>query len=343
MSKSFGNIIPLREGLAKFGADPIRLSVLVTAELLQEADFSPSVARSMRDRLERLYSFVAEFEKAKHGRKKSARLSAIDKWMLSRLQDHVKKATEAMDKLAVRKAVHSVLYGLEQDFQWYQRRIGNQKGQMKRKNATAYVFGKVIDVQTRMLAPVAPHICEELWEMMSEKDFVSLSSWPEPDESKVDVKAEENEALIMNMLEDTQNIIKATGIKPKTIRFYAAAPWKWKAYLKALEKSVSAKVVQSDLIRDLMKDSDLKARAKEVAEFVGKIVDEVNRISDDKKQRLAKVGVVDETLVLKEANDFFKQELCAEIHFYNEDDSKCYDPKNRARTAKPHRPAIFIE
>ncbi|MDH5459912.1 MAG: leucine--tRNA ligase [Candidatus Bathyarchaeota archaeon] len=343
MSKSFGNIIPLREGLTKFGADPIRLSVLATAELLQEADFSPSVARSMRDRLERLYRFVAEFVKTKRRRKTSAKLSAIDRWMLSRLQEHIRKATEAMDKLAVRKAVHSVLYELDQDFQWYQRRIRNQKGKAKRKTAIGYVFNEVIDAQTRMLAPVAPHICEELWEMKGEKDFVSLSPWPTPDESKVDIKAEENEALIMSLLEDTQNIIKATGIESKKICFYAAAPWKWKTYLKALEKSVSAKVLQTDLIKDLMKDPDLKARAKEVAEFVGKIVDEVNHLSDEKKRRLVKVGLIDETQVLSEAKDFFKRELDAEIHVYNEDDPERYDPKNKARTAKPHRPAIFIE
>jgi len=343
MSKSFGNIIPLREGLAKFGADPIRLGVLATAELLQEADFSPSVARSMRDRLERLYKFVAEFTKTKRRRKASANLSAIDTWMLSRLQGHIKKTTEAMEKLAVRKAVHSVLYELDQDFQWYQRRIKNQKRRAKRKTASAYIFSEVIDAQTRMLAPVAPHICEELWEMEGERGFVSQASWPTPDESKVNIKAEENEALITSLLEDTQNITKATGIKPRKICFYVAAPWKWKTYLQTLERSVSAKVVQGDLIRDALKDPDLKAKAREVAEFVAKIVDEVNRTSDEKKQRLIKAGVIDETVVLNGAEDFFKRELDAEIHFYTEDDAERYDPKNRARTAKPHRPAIFIE
>jgi leucyl-tRNA synthetase len=132
-------------------------------------------------------------------------------------------------------------------------------------------------------------------------------------------------------------------MRPKKMCFYTAAPWKWKAYLKALEKSVSAKVVPSDLIRDLMKDPDSRAKAKEVAEFVIKIVDEANHMSEDKKQKLTKVGAVNETQVLKEANDFFKQELNAEIHIYSEDDSERYDPKNKARTAKPHRPAIFIE
>jgi leucyl-tRNA synthetase len=341
MSKSFGNIIPLREGLAKFGADPIRLSVLTTAELLQDADFSPAVAKSMRDRLEYMHRFVAEFTKKKHSKKMPKRLLAIDKWMLSRLQKYIKKATEAMDKLAVRKAVHSIMYELDQDFQWYQKRTA--EAEQEENSAKTHVIGEVLDAQIRMLAPIAPHMCEELWEMIGRKSFVSTSSWPTSDEAKVDVAAEENEDLIMNMLEDTSNIIKATGIRPKKICYYTPAPWKWKTYLKALEKSVAAKVVQGDLIRELLKDSDLKARAKEVAEFVGKIVDEANRVPEERKQRLIQVGVMDENWVLKEAEDFLKRELNAEIHIYNEENTELYDPKKRAQTAKPYRPAIFIE
>jgi leucyl-tRNA synthetase len=342
MSKSFGNIIPLKEGLAKFGADPIRLSVLTTAELLQDADFSPSIAKSMRERLERLHKFVTEYAKTKQPRKTPKKLLAIDKWMLSRLQEHIRRATEAMDKLAVRKAVHTILYELEQDFQWYQRRTEDQK-KANRKGTIVYIFNEVLDAQIRMLAPFAPHTCEELWELKGGKNFISQSPWPTPNESKVDIKAEENEALIANTLEDTSNIIKATGIKPKKICYYLAASWKWKAYLKALEKSVSAKIVQGDLMRELLKEADWKARAKEVAAFVGKIVDEINRMPEEKKRRLVEVGVIDESRSLREAEDFLKRELKAQIQFYNEEDPKRYDPKNKAQMAKPYRPAIFME
>lgn len=342
MSKSFGNIIPLKEGLAKFGADPIRLSVLTTAELLQDADFSPSIAKSMRERLERLHKFVTEYAKTKQPRKTPKKLLAIDKWMLSRLQEHIRRATEAMDKLAVRKAVHTILYELEQDFQWYQRRTEDQK-KASRKGTIVYIFNEVLDAQIRMLAPFAPHTCEELWELKGGKNFISQSPWPTPNESKVDIKAEENEALIANTLEDTSNIIKATGIKPKKICYYLAASWKWKAYLKALEKSVSAKIVQGDLMRELLKEADWKARAKEVAAFVGKIVDEINRMPEEKKRRLVEVGVIDESRSLREAEDFLKRDLKAQIQFYNEEDPKRYDPKNKAQMAKPYRPAIFME
>jgi len=39
MSKSMGNIIPLRQAINDYGADPIRLAIIISAELLQDADF----------------------------------------------------------------------------------------------------------------------------------------------------------------------------------------------------------------------------------------------------------------------------------------------------------------
>jgi len=343
MSKSFGNIIPLREGLTKFGADPLRLGVLATAELLQDADFSPTVAKSMRDRLERLYRFTLETVVKAPSKVKDVSLTLTDKWMLSRLQEHVRMATEAMDKLAVRKAILSALYGLDQDFQWYLRRTVDQREVLTRKEAINKVFFDVLDAQVRMLAPVTPHICEELWEKMGGKGFISLTSWPTPDLGKVDLKAEENEALIMNTLEDTLNIMKATSMTPKKICYYVAAPWKWQTYLKALEKAVSAKVVQSELMKELMKDQELKAKANQVAKFMGQIVEEVNKFSDERKKRQLQVGVIDENQTLKEAQAFFKRELNAETYVYSEEDSKRYDPKKRAYLAKPFRPAIYME
>lgn len=343
MSKSFGNIIPLVEAIETFGSDPLRLSILATAELLQDADFSPTLARSMRDRLERFYRFWEEITKTKKAKAAKESLTLPDRWMLSRLQTHIRMATEAMDKLAVRKAIHSALYELDQDFQWYMRHIADQKENPERKEAVNQVLREIFDAQVRMLAPVTPHICEELWEKMDGKGFISLAAWPTSDEAKFDVRAEENEALIEGTLEDTLNIIKATNITPKKIYYYAAAPWKWKTYLAALKKSFSAKLVQGELMKELMKDNDMKKAAKPLAKFTGQIVDEVNRMSTERKQRQLQAGTINESQSLREAEAFFKRELNAEVIVYQEEDSKRYDPKSRAQLAKPYRPAIYIE
>jgi len=342
MSKSLGNIIPLREAIKTFGADSLRLAVLITAELLQDADFSSALARSMRDRLERFYRFAMEATQMK-GNIEDGPLTSIDRWMLSRLQEHVNTATEAMDKLMVRKAIHSALYMLDQDLQWYLRRIAEERKNPERKGAAVRVLKDILDAQVRMLAPVAPHICEEIWEMMSGEGFVSLASWPTYKEEKVDVKAEESETLVRSVLEDTLNIIKATGIAPKKVCYYAAAPWKWKIYLKSLEKSVSARIILSDFIRELMRDSELRRIADRVAKFAQQIIEEVNWMPDDRKRRQLQIGIVDESQILQEARSFLERELRAEVSAYHEDDPKRYDPKNRAELARPYRPAIYIE
>ncbi len=343
MSKSFGNIIPLREGLNKFGADPLRLSVLSTAELLQDSDFNPTIAESMRDRLEKLYRFASETTKTPRKKSPKTTLKTLDRWMLSRLNQHIINATEAMNKLAVRKAIHTVLYELDQDFQWYKKRVATQKENLKTKAATAHVFHEVLDAQTRMLAPVAPHVCEEIWEMLSGKDFIARAPWPTPDESKIDAEAEENETLTKNVLDDTLNIIKATGARPKKICYYVAAPWKWKTYLKALEISVSTGALQKDLMKQLMREPNLRANAEKAAKFTGQIADEISRTSEETRRKRLQTGLLNETEALEEAKGFFQKELNAEIHVYNEEDTECLDPKHRAQLAKPYRPAIYIE
>jgi len=343
MSKSFGNIIPLVDGIAKFGADPLRLGILATAELLQDADFSPTLARSMRDRLEQLYRRGEAIAKTKTAEIPEKSLTSVDKWMLSRLQTRIRTATEAMDKLAVRKAIHSALYELDKDLEWYKRRIRVEGEQAQRRHIVDSIFSQVLDAQIRMLAPVTPHICEELWEKMGHKGFVSLATWPTPNEDRVDINAEESEALIESVLEDTLNIIKATGTEPKKVHYYVAAPWKWKAYLTVLKKSMFGKVVQGDLMRELMADEKMRKVAKQLAKFVEQVISEVNQISAESKQRQLQVGETDENKTLKEAQEFLKRELRAEVMVYREEDSGRYDPINRSSLAKPNRPAIYIE
>ena len=55
MSKSMGNIIPLRDAVRKYGADPIRLSILISAELLQDADFNAESISGIKNRLQSMY------------------------------------------------------------------------------------------------------------------------------------------------------------------------------------------------------------------------------------------------------------------------------------------------
>jgi leucyl-tRNA synthetase len=342
MSKSLGNIIPLRDAVKMFGADPLRMAELTTAELLQDADFSPTLAKSMGDRLERLYKFafeVAEMEK----NNVASSLLRIDKWIISRLQEHVKTATESMDKLMVRKGVHSILYMLDQDFQWYLRRVSKEKGFPKRREGVTHVFREVLDRQVRMLAPIAPHICEEIWEKIGGTGFVSLASWPMYEESKVNVEAEEAENLIQRVFEDTLKIIEAIKMTPTRIHYYVSSTWKWQVYLALLERTTLTKTDFREIMKRLMAEPELRGIREGVVKFMHQIVDEVKRMPENKKNRHDHLGIFNEYQVLEQASEFFEKEFKAKVRIYMENDQKRYDPKKKAETSKPYRPAIYME
>lgn len=60
----------------------------------------------------------------------------------------------------------------------------------------------------KLIAPFCPHIAEELWEKIGEKGFVSIASWPEFDENKIDEKIEQAEKNVDKTVGDIANILK---------------------------------------------------------------------------------------------------------------------------------------
>src|SRR5206468_1205987 len=100
MSKSLENIIPLRQAVAKFGADPLRIGTLATAELNQDTDFSETLATTIQDRL---IGLISQSRKLRRKMAAKRAYSTLDRWMLSRLNAAIQAATTAMERLRVRE------------------------------------------------------------------------------------------------------------------------------------------------------------------------------------------------------------------------------------------------
>ncbi len=58
MSKSMGNIIPLRSAIKQYSADSIRVAMLALGELLQDVDFSISVLKGIYAKLNDIYTIL---------------------------------------------------------------------------------------------------------------------------------------------------------------------------------------------------------------------------------------------------------------------------------------------
>jgi leucyl-tRNA synthetase len=263
--------------------------------------------------------------------------------MLSRLQGYVRDANEAMTEMKVRKTIHSALYDLNQDLDWYRRRVATQLERGERKLAIRHVLRTVMDAQVRLLAPFTPHLCEEIWEAMGNEGFVAFAPWPEPDGSMVRPEAEELESVVRTSIEDVQKIVQVTGIRPSRIHFYTASTWKWKVYLNALRMAEAGTLDVGALIRDSFRDEEVKTRTKEVPSFARGVVEDVTRTPAETAKRRLGLKLVNESKLLEDAASYFEAEFGCEVTVENESDPWIHDPENRAPRAKPYRPAIYVE
>jgi len=339
MSKSFGNIIPLREAIEQFGADPFRVAVLSTAELLQDADFSPTLATAVKERLERFYAFALDVIEGGTDADQDG-LDGVDAWMVSRLHQHIQTVTAAMEDLRFRPAVQVALYTLDQDVQWYLRRTPPAK---RRHSVVTTMLRRVLEAKVRFLAPFAPHLCEEIWQKMGHTGFVSVAEWPRYDASQIDGFSLWVEDRVQALQEDVGKILRATKLTPKRICFYFAAQWKWTVYLQALTLAANDALDVGRLMETVMKEAALRTNAKRVAAFARKIVADMQQSPPRILRERLQTGHVDEMTALRVADEYFMREFSAAIDYFTEDDEDSYDPKGRASLAEPYRPAIYIE
>ena len=341
MSKSLNNIIPLINAIDTFGADPLRISLMITAEPLKDADFSPDLAKNMGDTLDRFYRRAQQIVAQGKGDNKG--LKDIDRWMLSKLQNNIKDADAAMEELKVRKTIHSALYDMNQDMDWYMKRVQRDMDDPERAEAVKYIEWKVLDTQVRMLTPFIPHLCEEIWEMMGGEGYAAYAQWPTVEEELASNESEELERIVQTSIEDIQNITRVTGIEPKKVHFYTADGWKWKIYMMALELAKNNELDTGTLIRAAFKDEEMRTRSKLVPKYARDIVDDVIKLSDRDTDMRLMMGQLNEVSLLQDAIRFIENTYKTEVAVCAESDPWIEDPAKRAGRAKPYRPAIFVE
>jgi leucyl-tRNA synthetase len=333
MSKSLGNIIPLRAAIKEHGADTIRLAMLVSAEILQDADFSFDTVRGIRSKLLGIFEMANKCSKPD-----AAGTEPEDRWLASRLQRAIAETAASMDRLRVREAIHNILYSLEEDLQWYLKRTA-----AKGRENVAGMLGEFLDVQVRMLAPFAPFTAEEVWEQMGHKRSIAPQGWPAIKEDRIDLVAEESEFLISSLLADLQNIVKVTKMTPSKIAVYAAAGWKAEVYRAILANILPGKINFGEIMKQLIANPET-AKSKTDPKMVQKMVEDILSTPLEARNRRVQLAGFDEMVAIRDAASLLSAEINkAQIVVYSEEDSAKYDPKSKSKSARPFKPAVFME
>jgi leucyl-tRNA synthetase len=348
MSKSLGNIIPLRAAIKEYGADTIRLAMLMSAEILQDADFSFDTVRGLRLKLAGIFEMAVKCRNisahateqgpSQQQQQPQQLLTLEDRWLASRLQRTIAETTTSMDKLRIREAIYYALYSLDRDLQWYMKRATARK----RENITG-MLSEFLNIQVRMVAPFAPFTAEEVWELMLNRQSLTEAGWPVLEEKKIDTVAEESEFLISNLLADIQNIVRVTKITPAKIVIYTSAVWKEQIYREILANILNGTMNFGQIMKKLIGNPET-VKAKSNPKMVQRVMEDILSAPLEARNRRLNLIGFNEVATIRDAQSLLSNEISkAEIVVYSEDDPARYDPKLRANSARPFKPAIYIE
>lgn len=314
MSKSLGNIVPLVDGIKKYGGDPLRLIEIGGADLFTDSEFSVEAVEGVKERLQYLYDSIEKTENFE-----GSELKRLDYWLYSKLNGKINAVTDAMERLELRDAVVSVLYNSVLELRKYFARGGNN----------SIVAKDYLSSVTLMLQPLAPHIAEEMWHMLGNNTFVSLERWPVANKEMQNKMLEIGEDLVESTNEDAKQVIalmqKKSGKKAKEITIIVADDWKRKIVNSLAKEKDVGKVMES--IKD-DKTINKEAAAKMLA-AMAKRINEVKEVDLTSQEELE---------AFNEASKYLEKQLNCSVNTEEEAKSK----SQRAGRAMPMKPSLDI-
>ncbi len=182
MSKSLGNVVSPDEMVARYGADAARLYSLFAAPPDRDLDWQDSGIEGIQRFLGRVYRFVV--------RNNSVRATSS-----GALQAKTLQATSLQPAArGIQRKLHQTIKRVSDDFQgrWHFNTCISAIMELVNvlyaaeaaiaQNAVPAVF--LADVERKLvllLAPFAPYLAHELWEMLGEKGNLLKAPWPQYD------------------------------------------------------------------------------------------------------------------------------------------------------------------
>ncbi len=157
MSKSRGNVVNPDAVVKESGADSLRLYEMFMGPLEKVKPWNENGVKGVYNFLTRAYRFFANPAHITTGSESDETLKALHK--------AIKKVTEDYDNLRFNTAISALMIFVNHCY-----KAG------KVTNETAKTF-------TLLLAPMAPHLGEELWEMLGGKTTLTYETWPKFDEN----------------------------------------------------------------------------------------------------------------------------------------------------------------
>jgi len=204
MSKSFNNVIRPDEVIKEYSADTLRAYEMFMGPFDQAINWSTKGVQGCYRFLNRVWQL---FNQPKKIAKKT------DKELLSKLHQLIKKVSQDLESMKFNTAIAAFMEFINA---WTE-----DERTLAKKEAEIFL---------RLLAPFAPHLCEELWEKFAKHHkSIFLEKWPQYDEKLIEEEAWQLIIQINGKLRDKIKVQK--GASEKEIKELALSQEKVKKWL----------------------------------------------------------------------------------------------------------------
>ncbi len=201
MSKSRGNVVNPDDVVKEFGADTLRLYIMFIGDFEKAATWSTNAVKGCKRFLDRVWNLMDMAED-------SEELSEQNE---ASIHKTIKKVTDDIDNLKMNTAIAAQMTLVNEMYL-----NGLTKGDLK--------------VLLKLLSPFAPHIVEEMWELLgfnADGKMCMQTEWPEYDESKtveavkeipVQVNGKVRATVTVAADADDDAMVEAAKAEPKIAR-----------------------------------------------------------------------------------------------------------------------------
>ncbi|WRH68927.1 MAG: leucine--tRNA ligase [Planktothrix sp. GU0601_MAG3] len=168
MSKSKYNGVDPLEVMGKYGADTARMFILFKAPPEKDLEWDDADVEGQFRFLNRVWRIVTEFAEIATSKPKNRELTKEEKDLKRAIHTAIKEVSEDLDgDYQFNTAVSELM------------KLSNALSEANCKESIVYSEG--IETLLKLLAPFAPHIAEELWQIIGKTGSIHTQTWPEHD------------------------------------------------------------------------------------------------------------------------------------------------------------------
>ncbi|MGX6962642.1 leucine--tRNA ligase [Vagococcus xieshaowenii] len=163
MSKSKGNVVNPDDVVEKYGADTLRLYEMFMGPLDASIAWSENGLEGSRKFLDRVWRLIVD----ENGKMRDRITTKNDGKLTKVYHQTVKKVTEDYEILHFNTAISQLMIFVNE---------------ANKQDALPYEYIKGF---VQLLAPIAPHLGEELWQILGNENDISYVAWPTYDEDEL--------------------------------------------------------------------------------------------------------------------------------------------------------------